>query len=853
VKRLLWKSSLRHLQRHPLQLALAILGVALGVAVVVGIDIANGSALRAFERSTETITGKATHQIIGLDGLVPEELYRQLRVDLGLRETAPVVEGHARLLGPDSRTFSLMGIDPFSEAPFRDLTDSRTPGQLVLGSLLTSSGAALIARQTTTELGIELGDTLEIDVGGAVKTLTLVGHLDPSNEAHEVVVRDLILVDIATAQEILGLLGSLSRIDLIRPAAMTEAEFETVLARRLPATTILEARRSGTSTAEQMTRAFRLNLQALSLLALLCGAFLIYNTMTFAVVQRRPVLAILRALGTTRREVFWLILGEAALIGAVGTLLGELAGVWLGRSLIGRVTQTINDLYFVVDVREVAIAPWTLLKGGLLGLTSTVMAAVAPSVESTYTEPREAMARSELEARVHRAIPALSLLGVVLLASGAGLLLIPSESLALAFGGLFAVLIGFALLTPLSTMALMRLLTPLAGTVSGQLGRIATRGVVAALSRTGPAIAALMMALSVTVGVDLMVRSFRGTVTRWLEYALPADLYISLSTTPARRFRPGGATFDPATIDTIASLDQVSSINLLRHFATVADRQPAQAVALGLSDESRGAFAFRRGDRAQIWSRIEAGRAIMISESFAYRRGLEEEDIVEIASPSGVLKLPIAGVFYDYSTEQGLLMLDRDLYQRAWGDGGVTALSVHTRPGADLEALSQRVRRTLPTDLQVQLNSNLRLRNESMRIFDRTFVITGVLRTLAVIVAFVGVLSALLALQLERTRELGVMRACGLTPGQLWMLVTQQTGLMGLTAGLLALPVGVSMAAIMVYTINRRSFGWSLELSLFPPTLLQAIGVGVAAALLAGVYPAWRMARTRPSEALREE
>jgi len=853
VKRLLWKSSLRHLQRHPLQLALAILGVALGVAVVVGIDIANGSALRAFERSTETITGKATHQIIGLDGLVPEELYRQLRVELGLRETAPVVEGHARLLGPDSRTFSLMGIDPFSEAPFRDLTDSRTPGQLVLGSLLTSSGAALIARQTTTELGIELGDTLEIDVGGAVKTLTLVGHLDPSNEAHEVVVRDLILVDIATAQEILGLLGSLSRIDLIRPAAMTEAEFETVLARRLPATTILEARRSGTSTAEQMTRAFRLNLQALSLLALLCGAFLIYNTMTFAVVQRRPVLAILRALGTTRREIFWLILGEAALIGAVGTLLGELAGVWLGRSLIGRVTQTINDLYFVVDVREVAIAPWTLLKGGLLGLTSTVMAAVAPSVESTYTEPREAMARSELEARVHRAIPALSLLGVVLLASGAGLLLIPSESLALAFGGLFAVLIGFALLTPLSTMALMRLLTPLAGTVSGQLGRIATRGVVAALSRTGPAIAALMMALSVTVGVDLMVRSFRGTVTRWLEYALPADLYISLSTTPARRFRPGGATFDPATIDTIASLDQVSSINLLRHFATVADRQPAQAVALGLSDESRGAFAFRRGDRAQIWSRIEAGRAIMISESFAYRRGLEEEDIVEIASPSGVLKLPIAGVFYDYSTEQGLLMLDRDLYQRAWGDGGVTALSVHTRPGADLEALSQRVRRTLPTDLQVQLNSNLRLRNESMRIFDRTFVITGVLRTLAVIVAFVGVLSALLALQLERTRELGVMRACGLTPGQLWMLVTQQTGLMGLTAGLLALPVGVSMAAIMVYTINRRSFGWSLELSLFPPTLLQAIGVGVAAALLAGVYPAWRMARTRPSEALREE
>lgn len=140
-----------------------------------------------------------------------------------------------------------------------------------------------------------------------------------------------------------------------------------------------------------------------------------------------------------------------------------------------------------------------------------------------------------------------------------------------------------------------------------------------------------------------------------------------------------------------------------------------------------------------------------------------------------------------------------------------------------------------------------------MRVFDRTFLITGVLRTLAVIVAFVGVLSALLALQLERTRELGVMRACGLTPGQLWWLVTQQTGLMGLTAGLLSLPVGVSMAAIMIYTINRRSFGWSLQLDVFPLTLLQAIAVGVGAALLAGLYPAWRMAHTQPSEALREE
>jgi putative ABC transport system permease protein len=213
----------------------------------------------------------------------------------------------------------------------------------------------------------------------------------------------------------------------------------------------------------------------------------------------------------------------------------------------------------------------------------------------------------------------------------------------------------------------------------------------------------------------------------------------------------------------------------------------------------------------------------------------------------------VAGVFYDYSTEQGLLMVDRSVYRRHWADDGSTALSLHLGPGADIEQVRAQIRALLPADLRVRLSSNVELRSESLRIFDRTFVITGVLRTLAVIVAFVGVLSALLALQLERTRELGVMRACGLTPGQLWRLVTQQTGLIGLTAGLLSLPVGVSMAAIMIHVINRRSFGWTLEMDLFPLTLVQAVAVGVGAALLAGVYPAWRMSRTRPSEALRDE
>ena len=244
---------------------------------------------------------------------------------------------------------------------------------------------------------------------------------------------------------------------------------------------------------------------------------------------------------------------------------------------------------------------------------------------------------------------------------------------------------------------------------------------------------------------------------------------------------------------------------------------------------------------------------MIISEPLAYRTGLGAGDRIELATPAGPYPVTIAGVYYDYSSERGVLFLDLDLYRRLWEDDRLTALSVHAADGADLTELESSVRSTLGPNNRLQVLSNHELRARSLEVFDRTFLITGVLRTLAVLVAFVGVLSSLMALQLERTRELGVLRACGLTPGQLWRLVTQQTGLMGLVAGLLSLPVGIVMAAIMIFIINRRSFGWSLAMEIAPTSLAQALIVAILAALLAGSYPAWRMARTSPAESLREE
>ncbi len=842
--RILRRASWRQLRLHPWQAVLMVVGVALGVAVVVAIDVANDSAQRAFARATTDVTGRATHWIVGGTNGLPEELYRELRVDRGRRDTAPVVEGYVE---SGERLLRVLGVDPFAEAPFRDYARADGGPEVDLGALLTLPGAVIANRATVERLGLAPGDLFTVEGGGVERTLRLLSIIE--EEEGENRAADLLIADLSTAQEVLGLTGRLTRIDLLLPEADDAALADWRSS--LPPETELVRSSSRTAAAEQMTRAFRLNLSALSLLALLCGCFLIYNTVSFGVVQRRHLLATLRCLGATRAELFRQILFEALVVGGVGTLVGGFGGYLLGERLLELVSRTINDLYYVVDVRQAVLAPATAFKAVAAGLGAALVATLAPAWEATTVQPRAALARSEIEQRSRGAAPILAVCGAALALLGAGLIAVVDDSVAVSFVGLFAILMGCALPIPWLTMVLMRGLTPVAGRLGGQLGRYVPRGVTAALSRTAVAVAALMMAVAVAVGVDLMIGSFRGTVTRWLDYSLQADLYVTLPTSIGRRFQ-ASATLPPDAPARLAAAEGVEWVDSLRHFELLTESGRVRAVAANLDPRSQATFAFKRGDPARAWEALRRGEGLWVSEPYAYRHDLALGAPVRFESPAGARELPVAGIFYDYGSEQGLVMIGGGLYRELWGDAAVTALGVYATPGIDLEALAETVRRTLAPQ-RALVASNRELRESSMVIFDRTFAITGVLRLLAVIVAFIGVLSALMALQLEREREIGVLRACGLTPRQVWALVTGQTGLLGLTAGLLAVPLGFTMAAIMIYVINQRSFGWSLDLAWSASTPLEAVALAVGAALLAGLYPAWRMARVSPAAALRGE
>jgi putative ABC transport system permease protein len=852
----------RYLLRHPWQTVLMVLGIALGVAVVVAIDLANTSASQAFDLTTDAVAGRATHQIVGGPTGLDEATYVRLRVEGGVDLAAPVITEYITSPQLGNRPIRLLGVDPFAEAPFRsyllDAPVGSAAGLAAVGrwvAFLTQPGTLLISEDLAREQGLAEGDRISLDAAGRRSEGVIVGLLRPADALSRRALDGMALADIATAQEITGKLGRLDHIDLILPEGDTAAASR--IAALLPPDAQIVAVQARSGALAQMTAAFRTNLTALSLLALVVGMFLIYNSMTFSVVQRRPLFGTLRCLGATREEIGWLVLVEAAVVGAVGSLLGLGLGILLGQGAVRLVSQTINDLYFVVSVRGVAIEPASLVKGAVLGVVATIGSAALPAWEAASVPPRLALTRSALEEKARRAVPLTAAGGALALLAGGALLGIPTRNLVLSFAGIFFVTIGFALLTPAVTVVLMKGGAPILDRIAGVLGRMAPRSVTGTLSRTAVAIAALMVAVSVTVGVGLMVGSFRGTVITWLGQTLWGDIYISAPTLTAAR---SSAPLDPAAWEIARQWPGVQRAEVLRSVEVASPEGQIAVAAVSDPDFTHPRiFVSTDGGREAAAQAVKNG-AVLASEPLANRLGLPAHGAhITLITDRGPHDFPIAGIYRDYSSSQGVVMMGLDLYRSLWNDPAITAISLTLAPGVDPDTVVRELRDRLASIQPAQraqrvlVQPNKVLRAEALNVFDRAFAITGALQLLAAVVAFIGVLSALLSLQLERGRELGLLRAVGLTARQLRGVVLLETGLMGAAAGVLALPTGLALALILIYVINRRAFGWTLQFQAKPEVFLQALVLAVGAALLAGIYPALRMSRMQAAEALRGE
>ena len=417
------------------------------------------------------------------------------------------------------------------------------------------------------------------------------------------------------------------------------------------------------------------------------------------------------------------------------------------------------------------------------------------------------------------------------------------------FAGLFVILFGCALLTPACTVLLAQLCRPWLQRGLGLTGDMACGAVVSGLSRTGVAVAALMLAVAIATGIGLMVASFRTTVADWLSSVLRADVYVSA----ANAGDPFSAQIDPALVVRLEALPAVAAVSHVRRVHLTSPTGVIRLAAYRFNPRARSGFRFLAGRPAAVWHAFEAEGAVIVSEPYAWRHHVQTGDGVQLRTSRGEHAFKVAGIYQDYGSDQGTVAMSRTTYEHWFDDRGISGVGVYGRPGVATADLMKAVQTVVGETPGLEIEANRTLREASLAVFDRTFAITSVMRILAAVIACVGVLGALMALALERQREYGILRALGFTPRQMAWLIITETGLLGLIAGVLALPTGVLVATLLVDVINRRSFGWTMDLHFSPLIILHGLLAALLSALVAGAYPAWRIARMAPAAALRTE
>ena len=850
MSNLLVRAAWRSHRRQPGLALLAIAGIALGVAVAVAIALANQAARRAFSDSLAGVVGQATHQVVAGTAGIPDAAYAPLRAATLAAGgfAAPVVEAEVLLPDYPGRVVRLLGVDPFAEAPFRAATGAlRGNRAFPLAELLTQPGAAVMSTATAAALGMTTAD-LRVRHGTVTTTLHLIATVTDDGNALTRA-NNIVVTDLATAQEVLSRVGRLDRVDLILPTDGLALPLP-------PGAELVPAARRGDSL-RQLTEAFHTNLSALGLIALVVGMFLIANTASFAVVRRRELFARLRAHGATPQQILHLALGEALIAGLIASLIGTALGLVLAQGLIRLVTRTIGDLYAAVGPVSITVEPWILIQGLVLGTVATVVAAAIPAREAARTKPRLGLLRTEPERVAGRALPWLAAAGVGLLGLAAVVLFVLPSTIIAGFVGLGLALVGAALVVPAVLAPLTAFLAwPFAR--RSPLAALAVRAIASNRSRTGIAVAALSVACAAALGMTLMVASFRQALATWLAATITADVYISAPRLVAARV--GDAPLDPALVERLLAVPGIRDVTSKRD-ARVAltlpsgERRDADLAAFTPRPGSEASLIARpawrsEAQRLAAWQEFAAGAAY-VTEPFATHRQVRAGETLILHTPSGDRPVRIAAVLADYSSDQGAVYLHLDTYRAWYGDLALTALALDATAAVGADELVRRLR-IAAGDAPAAITPGATLTAASLVVFDRTFAITAVIRWLAAGVAVLGLIAALAAVQVERARTTARLRAIGLTPGGVILLATGESLLTGLAAGILALPIGVGLAAGLTHVINRRSFGWSMDLGIDPWQLLLTVALAAGAAAIAGLIPAIRASRVRVAEFLHE-
>ena len=827
--------------------------MALGVAVFLATQIANQSANRAFAATVDMVAGKADLQITAPARNLPETAFPIAVSAHGIAGATPLVSGYVTLPDFPGEYLQILGIDLFTNAPFRtfDPVDFDA-GEFDLQRWLGRPGAIAVTREFVAKHNLKAGDKIRARVNMIDRELE-VGFVVQSEGAFD---SNFAAMDIGWAQELLGRRGELSAIQLRLANPRDRERVAADLRKVMPKDATVAAPSQRTEEVNKMLAGFELNLATMSLLSLVVGMFLIYNTVSASVVRRRHEIGTLRSLGVTRTEIRGLFLGEAIVLGSIGATLGLGGGLVLARFLVGAVAETISSLYVLVNVKEVVLNPATFVIAWAIGLASVVVSAWLPAHAAANLDPVRALHRGVILERSVNSSPAWWWSGLVALGFAAvfSFLALSAGPPWLGFVAAFLVLAGFSLLVPWLTMHFSSGMGKLFRALRSQRGKavieaeLGAANLSRALLRNSITMAALAAAVAMTVGVSVMVFSFRETVARWINDTLVADLFVA----PAANELIGPSSFvPPAAVQFLANHPAVETVDTFRELELpMGEETVAVAVIRG---SQRRRFQLMRGNSAEILRRFLAEPCVLVSESFARRHHLREGQSIELTAPDGVRRFPIAGIFYDYTRDQGVVYLSERSFLQFWQDDRVNGVAVYLKNAGFGEAVTKEFREQFSRDGQFVIYSNRSLRTRVFEIFDQTFAITYVLRSIAIIVAITGIFLSFTILIAERSRELAIVRAIGGSRGQIRRLLLWETTLLGVLAAVIGMASGLCLALVLTGVINRAFFGWTIQLA-FPWHSLALTPFWIfAAAVLAGILPAWRAGRLCLAESLRNE
>ncbi|MBM3728793.1 MAG: FtsX-like permease family protein [Acidobacteria bacterium] len=839
-----------YFRKHRVRSALTTLGIVLGVAVFTGMHTATQAVVGAFTRTVEQIAGKAQLQITAGESGFAEDVLEKVQGQTMVAVAVPVIEA-VMSSGAGQGNLLVLGVDMTGDRSLRDYDLEAGGDEFIDDPLvfLAQPDSLMITREFAVRNNLAAGNRITMHTMSGPRQFTIRGVMKSSG-MNQAFGGSLAVMDIYAAQLMFGRGRRFDRIDLTLQAGVAVEDGRRALAQLLgPGFEVQQPAARGQQF-ESVSAVFGMVANITSLMALFIGLFIIYNTFAVAVAQRRAEIGILRALGATERQIRRLFLLESAMAGVIGSCLGALLGLGMARGMAAGLSDTLAELYGMAQkATTVEADAGTLAVAILLGVGTSLIAGWIPARAAARLNPVQSLQKGKFQFLSASESRARTVAGLA--AAGTALVLYLGTRSTLPFyAGYLLAVIAALLLSPSLTLWLVRGLRPLLKLMRPVEGVLAADSLIQSPRRTSGTVAALMLSVGLVVSMAGMTKASLMQIHKWLDQAINADFFVTTSESITAR----GYRFPESLEARLGGVEGVRVVQPVRTVRLNVGGGPVMLVVADMASIARTSIlTATEGNAAEAYRRTASAEGVMISDNLAQMHDWHVGTTLELAAPSGLLRVPVVGVVEDFSDQQGSILMDRAVYRKHWNDSTVNLFRVFVQPGVAKADVRERIQAVLGAETRLFVLSNAEVRAYVLKLTDQWFGITYIQLAVAVLVAILGIVNALTVSISDRRRELGILQAVGALRGQIRRTLWME----GATVALLGLCAGGLLGAVQLYyslEVGRRALG-GFRLSYEYPVeaALTLVPVFLVAGLVASMGPAEAAVRAPLTEALEYE